>query len=62
MKLNCKYCSRHLGEAEVIIAELICSNSSCKATNQYTHLTNDLSKMYTHKFTKPEKQPKENKK
>jgi phage FluMu protein Com len=57
-KLFCKHCERYLGEAESIIGELICSNSKCKATNQFKILNNNQDKLLHHKFLTPERQPK----
>lgn len=57
-ELFCKNCKRYLGEAEVIVADIICSNSSCKGSTQFKILSADQSKLYSYKFAKPEKPPK----
>lgn len=57
--LLCKYCERYLGKAYgTVVAELKCSNSSCRATNHFKIIQADTAKDITHKFTKPEQQPK----
>lgn len=57
--LKCKSCKRHLGWAYgSIVAELICSNSSCKATNHFKIIRADITEDIKFKFTKPEKPPK----
>lgn len=56
--LNCSKCKRYLGEAETIVADLLCPNSSCKASTQFKILTADQSKLYNYKFAKPERIPK----
>lgn len=55
IELNCKICGRHLGEAEVIVADLLCSNGSCKASTQFKILNADQVKLIRYKFVKPEK-------
>lgn len=62
IELKCKHCSRHLGEVEAIVGEIRCSNSSCKAGNQFKILKSDETSLLTYKFAKPETPPKEGKK
>lgn len=57
--LNCGHCNRYLGKAHgTTVAEIICSNSSCKAGNQFKIINGDISKDIRHKFLEPAKQPK----
>lgn len=58
IELKCKDCDRYLGEAETIVADLLCPNSSCKASTQFKILTADQTKMLSYKFAKPARQPK----
>lgn len=58
IELKCKHCDRHLGEAEMIVGELLCPNSSCKASSQFKIITADQSKLISYKFAKPEREPK----
>ena len=60
--LTCKHCKRHLGEVESIVGEIRCSNSACKAGNQFKILTTDEAALISYKFAKPETPPKEAKK
>lgn len=55
-ELKCKHCGRHMGEAEVIVADLICPNSSCKGSTQFKIL--NQASLYNYKFIKPEREPK----
>lgn len=57
-ELTCKDCGRYLGEAEVIVADLLCSNGSCKASTQFKILNADQIKLIKYKFAKPEREPK----
>jgi phage FluMu protein Com len=56
--LKCTHCGRHLGEVEAIVGEIICSNSSCKAGNQFKILNSDETALITYKFAQPPKPPK----
>lgn len=57
--LKCKSCDRHLGWAYgSIVAELICPNSACKATNHFKIIRGDTSEDIRFKFAKPERPPK----
>lgn len=56
--LKCKHCERHLGEAEMIVGEIICPNSSCRGTTQFKMIKSDVTEMVRFKFTKPERQAK----
>ena len=56
--LKCKHCNRHLGQAETIIADIICPNTSCKGSTQFKIVSSDVSKMYNFKFITPEREPK----
>lgn len=57
--LNCSHCGRFLGRAKSIVGEIICSNSSCKAGNQFKILTADEASLITFKFAEPPRPPKE---
>lgn len=62
MELKCQYCERYLGKAHgTIIATLKCSNTSCKAENQFKIVEADISKSLTFKFTEEPAKPKEKK-
>lgn len=56
IELKCKHCARYLGEAETIVADLLCPG--CKATNQFKILSADTSKLINYKFAKAERPPK----
>lgn len=56
--LNCSKCKRYIGKAESIVADLLCPNSSCKASTQFKIVTSDVSKLITYKFAEPERPPK----
>jgi len=58
MKLNCKHCGRYLGEFHTVIGEILCSNSSCKATNQFKIIKMNEFDTMNFKFSEPERQPK----
>lgn len=58
MKLNCKNCDRFLGEVEMLVGEILCGNSACKAGNQYKIITSDTDKMLRFKFTNDPKPAK----
>jgi hypothetical protein len=58
VQLKCASCGRHLGEAETIIADLLCPNSSCRASTQFKILNNDISGMARYKFAAPAREPK----
>ncbi len=57
--LKCKSCKRHLGEAETIVADILCSG--CGASSQFKILNRDNSKIYGFKFPSPEREPKKKK-
>lgn len=57
-ELKCRVCSRYIGEAETIIAELMCPNTSCKATTQFKIINNDIEKLISYKFMTEPKKPK----
>jgi hypothetical protein len=59
--LKCKSCERHLGEAETIVADLLCPNSSCRASTQFKIINNDVTSMMKYKFLKPERPSKKEK-
>ncbi len=59
IELRCKHCDRYLGEAEMLVGEIICSNTSCKGGNQYKIITNESLVAYT--FTTEERKPKNKK-
>ena len=56
LKCNNTQCGRHLGEAESIIADILCAG--CKGSTQFKILSNDQSKLINYKFVKPERSPK----
>lgn len=59
-ELTCKDCNRHLGVANgTTIAELKCSNSSCKATTQFKIINGDIAKDIRYKFAGPPQPPKQ---
>jgi len=59
MELKCKSCGRLLGTSYgTIIAELKCSNSSCRATNQFKVINSDQDKDIRYKFLTKEILPK----
>lgn len=59
-ELKCKDCGRHLGVANgTVVAELKCSNSSCKATTQFKIINGDIASDIRHKFAKPAQPPKQ---
>lgn len=58
IELKCSHCGRHLGEAETIVADLICPNSSCKGSTQFKIINNDTSSMMRYKFAKAAREPK----
>lgn len=58
-ELNCKHCDRYLGKAiGSVVAEIKCSNTSCKATSQFKIVVNDLAHDIKAKFLTPEQPPK----
>lgn len=58
-ELKCRACERHLGKAYgSIVAELKCSNSSCRATTQFKIVRGDVSKDISYRFTTKEVEPK----
>lgn len=58
IELKCRHCSRHLGEAEAIVGDIICPNSSCKGSTQFKIVNNDTVGMMKYKFASPEREPK----
>lgn len=59
IELKCKNCGRFLGKAYgSIIAEIRCSNSSCKAGNQFKIINGDISHDIRHKFVSLPQAPK----
>lgn len=59
IELNCNHCGRYLGKAYgTTLAEIICSNSSCKAGNQFKIINGDTTADFHHKFLDPAKPPK----
>lgn len=59
-ELTCKHCKRHLGWSYgTIIAEIKCSNSACRATNQFKFIQADNVADIRYKFLKPEQPPKQ---
>lgn len=50
IELRCKHCNRFMGEAECIVGEIICPNTSCKAGNQFKVLTSDEEALVRFKF------------
>lgn len=58
VKITCKNCDRFLGEIEMLVGEILCGNSACKAGNQYKILTSDTDKMLRFKFINPPKPAK----
>lgn len=59
-ELKCKDCNRHLGTANgTVVAELKCSNSSCRATTQFKIINGDITKDIRYKFTTPAQPPKQ---
>lgn len=62
MKVHCKYCGRYLFDAEgtVIIENLICPNSKCKAHLNIKVITpKSTTDEINYKFVSPETPPKE---
>lgn len=57
-ELKCKHCGRHIGVADMIIADLLCPNTSCKGSTQFKIVKADISKALNFKFETPEKEPK----
>ncbi len=57
--LKCKNCSRHLGEAETIVADILCPG--CGGSSQFKILNRDNVKMFNYKFAKSEREPKKKK-
>jgi hypothetical protein len=58
-ELKCKYCERYLGKSYgTIVAELKCSNSSCRATTHIKVINSDTVSDIRHKFLHPETEPK----
>ena len=58
MKLHCKHCQRYLADVDSFVGEILCSNSNCKATNQFKIVSNNELESLKYKFTNPEKPPK----
>lgn len=56
VELKCKYDGRYLGEAETIVADILCP--SCKGSTQFKVLKADQSKLFNYKFAKSERPPK----
>lgn len=59
-KLECRHCGRYIGEAETIVAEIKCPNSSCRAGNQFKILSNAV--LVDFKFDHEPDPPKNKKK
>jgi phage FluMu protein Com len=59
-ELRCRNCKRYLGKAfGSTIVELLCANSSCKATTQFKMVQGDVSKDMSFKFATKEVEPRE---
>lgn len=57
--LKCKHCDRYLGKAYgTIIADLRCSNASCRAGNQFKIINGDVAADIRFKFIDLPKPPK----
>lgn len=57
--INCKHCKRYLGKAYgTVVAEILCSNTSCKAGNQIKIINADSEADIKHKFVTPAQEPK----
>lgn len=48
--LECKSCKRYLGEVEMFVGEIICSNTSCKAGNQIKIISNSPDQYIAYTF------------
>lgn len=59
--LECKHCGRHLGTVKMLIGEIRCPNSSCKAGNQFKIISSDIGLM-SFKFATPPTPPKSQRK
>ena len=62
MEVRCKYCDRYLFDqlGTVVIENLVCPNSSCKAHLNFKIINDPMNDM-KHKFIKPEVPPKKEK-
>lgn len=58
IELKCKHCDRFLGEVETLVGEIRCSNTSCKAGNQFKIIKADETTLYDYKFATPPRPPK----
>lgn len=58
IKIECSNCKRYFGEVEVIVGELLCGNSSCRAGTQYKHIEADMNQLLRYKFAAPAREPK----
>ena len=60
MDVNCKHCDRYLFKATgtVIIEDMPCPNSKCKAKLNYKIVFNDINKDIHHIFQHQEQPPK----
>lgn len=60
MDITCKHCDRYLFKAAgtVIIEELPCPNSKCKAKLNFKIVSNDINKDIRHSFQHQEQPPK----
>lgn len=58
-ELKCQYCDRYLGKAYgTIVAEIRCSNSSCKGGNQFKIINGDNVADIRFKFVDTPQPPK----
>ena len=64
MKVNCKHCNRYLFNqvGTVVIEDLICPNSECKAHLNFKIVMAEQTQDLSHKFIAEEKAPKKVKK
>lgn len=60
MKVNCKYCNRYLFTqmGSVVIEDMVCSNSACKAHLNFKIIVSDPTEDLRHKFVTKEQPPK----
>ena len=60
MKIHCRFCDRYLftQAGSVVIEDMVCSNSSCKAHLNFKLVVSDQTQDLRHKFVNKEKQPK----
>ena len=56
IEIRCKECNKPLGQVEMIVGEIYCGNTACKAGSQYKILTDDT--LISFKFTTPPRPPK----